>query len=142
MVTTVTIRLTWNAAHRLATHDHCKRLHGHRYVAEIEVAGPIGDDGMIIDFAILKTYVGGWIGTHWDHGVILAEDDHDAIQALSAMPGHRSTTPAPPTAETLAGVLFKKANKQLHARGVEVIRVRVYETPDCWAEVMSRRGNR
>jgi 6-pyruvoyltetrahydropterin/6-carboxytetrahydropterin synthase len=48
----------FEAAHRLPNvpPDHkCARLHGHSFIAEIYVKGPVGDDsGWVIDFSEVK----------------------------------------------------------------------------------------
>lgn len=48
---------TFEAAHRLPNvpEGHkCARLHGHSYRVELHIAGPIGEDGMVMDFAEIK----------------------------------------------------------------------------------------
>ena len=56
---TVTRRYEWDMAHRLPEHSgKCSRLHGHRYVAEIDVEGEIdqasgSSHGMVLDFGDL-----------------------------------------------------------------------------------------
>lgn len=52
---------TFEAAHELPNHDgQCQRLHGHSYRAEVNVVGPVkaatgeADEGMVVDFAVLK----------------------------------------------------------------------------------------
>jgi queuosine biosynthesis protein QueD len=53
-------QFSFHAAHRLPNHDgQCRRLHGHTYVLEIAVIGPVkqdggSDEGMVLDFTVLK----------------------------------------------------------------------------------------
>ena len=47
----ITKAFKFEAAHVLPMHPgKCSRVHGHSYRLEVTVAGPIGDDGMVIDF--------------------------------------------------------------------------------------------
>jgi 6-pyruvoyltetrahydropterin/6-carboxytetrahydropterin synthase len=49
----------FEAAHRLplVPEGHkCARLHGHSYRVEIHVEGPVGEDGMVVDFAVLDEF--------------------------------------------------------------------------------------
>ena len=41
---------------------------------------------------------------------------------------------APPTAENIAAELAVKANALLVGTGVKVVRLRIWETPNAWAE--------
>ena len=54
-----TIKRTYefSAAHRVEGHPKCGRLHGHNYVVTVEVAGPLDDNEMVIDFADLDKIV-------------------------------------------------------------------------------------
>lgn len=124
MKATITKRFRFEAAHQLQDWppDHkCSRLHGHSYVLEITVSGPIehkGDyPGCIIDFAILGTFVKHYIVDRWDH------------QNLNEIVGMPNTT-----AEDLAQFIFKELTARLPT-GVTLEKVRLYETDDGWAEV-------
>jgi hypothetical protein len=63
MKTTITVSLTFAAAHQLPEHEgKCARLHGHTYGLEVTVQGtpqPAGPaKGMVMDFAELRERVG------------------------------------------------------------------------------------
>lgn len=151
-IRTVTRRLEWDAGHRVLGHvGRCKHLHGHRYTAEITVAAPELDGlGMVIDFSVLKEKVGGWIDRCWDHNMMLHVSDPLAVMLWSG--NDRTTvlgdvrkdvfadkapylmTTGNPTAENIACELFHKATDLLTGTGITVLRVKVQETPNCWAE--------
>jgi len=113
----------------------CKNLHGHRYVADVTCAAAELDPlGRVIDFGVVKTLVGGFVADYWDHGCLLNREDEKLID-LCAKEGWRLyVMPANPTAENLAEALHGHAQKLLAPSGIEVARVRMYETPNCWAD--------
>ena len=129
-------RLAWDALHRLAEHGgKCEAFHGHRYVAEIECSGELDDVGRVGDFSVIKSEVGGWINANWDHTGIFARSDEDhAIQAI-AESNSRYGRPVfllehPPSAENIAAALADVARDLLRPHHVNVISVRVWETPN------------
>ena len=129
----------------------CRHLHGHEYTAEVTVAAPELDGlGMVIDFSVLKEKVGGWIDREWDHNMMLHPVD-PVLQLLDLplqhMFGGRVNWAnvtgdkhpyvmkfGNPTAENIACELFHKATELLTGTGITVLRVKVQETPNCWAE--------
>jgi 6-pyruvoyltetrahydropterin/6-carboxytetrahydropterin synthase len=139
-MTTITRRFEFDAGHRVLGHEgKCKHLHGHRYVAEVTVtARDLDDLGRVIDFSVLKDKVGGWIDENWDHNLLVhREDPILAIQPSSAIWGGKDPYLMPngnPTAENIAYVLFKKTQSLLGSYSIEPVHVRVYETPNCWAD--------
>lgn len=150
--------LEFDAAHRVLGHEsHCKYLHGHRYRAEITVSAKSLDDiGRVIDFSEVKRIVGGWIEDNWDHNIIL--HPHDPLVYLfsfelagshpvwgtnmSVFAGKRpfvmGTNYANPTVENMVIVLYDVASGMLSLEGVSVVRVRLWETPTCYAEYPPR----
>jgi len=138
---TCTRRLEWDAMHRIPEHEgKCKAFHGHRYVAEITcVADTLDERGRIIDFGVIKEVVGGWIDDTWDHTAILMRADPDPAipyiaAANEAMGRPVYWTDAAPTAETITAELARVARELLAASGVQVARVKVWETPNASAE--------
>lgn len=58
----------FSASHFLTKyHGKCERLHGHNYKLRISVAGPIGENGMVVDFVLLKKLVKEKIIDRLDH---------------------------------------------------------------------------
>lgn len=146
MITTVTRKIEWDAAHRLKNNrSKCATLHGHRYVALITVrAEGLNDSDQVVDFSIVKSLVGSWVDTNWDHTTILNQLDGSMIEALRVThtePYHRRIVlvPGDPTAELLAVLLLRKSQELLDGHrsrnGLVIERVRLYETPNCYAEV-------
>lgn len=146
-MTTCTKVLRFCAGHRLMGHESgCAHLHGHNYQAEITVRPTAGLDkvGRVVDFSVIKTKVGAWIDKQWDHAFIVSEKDRATIDTLIAfaqvakVPQKIARIPANPTAEHLAEVLLKTATELLQGDHVEVVSVRLWETPTCYAEVALR----
>lgn len=138
---TCTRRLQFCAGHRLLGHEgKCAMLHGHNYVALIEAAAPLDPVGRVIDFAVIKERVGGWIEEHWDHGFLAHRDDQWVVDALRAaahvLPrGQRLfLMPYNPTAENIARYLGEEVGPQvLFDEGVAITSVTVWETENCCA---------
>lgn len=136
---TCTRRLEWDAMHRIPLHESkCRAFHGHRYAAEITcLASDLDGLGRVVDFSVIKQLVGGWIDQHWDHTAILMRSDPEAPPLAEAnarlgkpvywMDGH-------PTAENVVADLARVAQELLGPSGVEVVRIRLWETPNGTAE--------
>lgn len=136
---TCTRRLEWDAMHRIPRHESkCSAFHGHRYAAEITCAAPELDAlGRVVDFGVVKERVGAFIDARWDHTAILLREDPEAgpVAAANARLGRPVYwLDVHPTAENLARELARVASELLADTGVEVVRVRLWETPNCTAE--------
>lgn len=120
-------------------HEHrCANLHGHNYVAFVHAEAESLDElGRVIDFSVLKEKIGGWIDANWDHGFICHQDDAEALAAMNAIPTQKVFTfDANPTAENLADYLLRVVGpEQLNGTGVRLVRVVLWETENCYAEV-------
>lgn len=142
----ITRRIEFDAGHRIPDHQSkCRSAHGHRYVLEASVFGAIIDaegspeNGMVTDFSKLKQVMMEEIHDAWDHGFLVYKHDHRMMHALDTMsdPGFVNKTvvlPLVPTAENLAWLAFQKIRKRLLGSDFELQRVRLYETPNCYAD--------
>ncbi len=64
----VSKEFTFDAAHFLTKYQgKCERLHGHTYRLRVTVEGPVGDDGMVMDFVELKKLVREKVIDRYDH---------------------------------------------------------------------------
>ena len=131
---TITRRLTLDAGHRVPGHlGKCRNLHGHTYVIEVEVIGVIPEDGMVLDFGVVKEIMVEQIGP-WDHAFLCYRDDRMVLDALAVDPTWRRVLlPWPPTAENLARFAADALRAPLRAAGVTLSSVTVHETPNCRA---------
>lgn len=138
---TCTRRLEFDAGHRVMNHESkCATLHGHRYVVEVTAeAFALDSIGRVIDFSVLKEKVGGWIDEKWDHTTLVCEEDLLVASALVGLPSYKGPFICPfnPTAENMAEYLLHHVCPLVLAdTGVRVTRVRLYETPNCYAEAV------
>lgn len=135
-----TRRLQFCAGHRVLNHESkCANPHGHNYVAMIHAAAPSLDEiGRVIDFAVLKERVGGWIDRHWDHTFLVNAADGAMRDALSVC-GWNGKEPFVcqfnPTAEEMALYLLREVCPVVLAgTDVRVVKVTLWETENCYAE--------
>ncbi|MCB9795542.1 MAG: 6-carboxytetrahydropterin synthase [Alphaproteobacteria bacterium] len=138
---TCTRRLGFDAMHRIPNHESkCAAFHGHRYTAEVTCrAAELDDRGRVVDFGVIKQRVGGWIDERWDHTAILMRGDPDpAVQAIAesnaALGRPVYWLDVPPTAENIAAELARVAQELLAETGVEVVAIRMWETPNGFAD--------
>jgi 6-pyruvoyltetrahydropterin/6-carboxytetrahydropterin synthase len=133
---TVTRRLTFCAGHRLVGHDGgCAHIHGHNYVAEIEVSAPYLDEvGRVVDFSVIKDKVGSWIDDNWDHAFLVNRLDDDLCQFLVVRRNRLWIFDGNPTAERMAEILME-ISRALLPPMFTVESVTVWETENCWATV-------
>jgi 6-pyruvoyltetrahydropterin/6-carboxytetrahydropterin synthase len=113
----------------------CEHLHGHRYTIHFTCeADELNAIGMVIDFGVMKARLCQWLEDHWDHRLLLWEEDpfRPAIEAVS--PESVVVVPFNPTAENLAEHLLTVVGPaQLAGTGVALIRCTVEETRKCSA---------
>lgn len=145
--TTISRRIEWDMGHRVPNHGSlCRNPHGHRYVAEVEVQGPIIDkegspeEGMVMDFGSLKHSL-RFISEELDHAfMVYSGDPFNGALALfdrqqkqgfqeEGRPLRVVEVEFIPTAENIAVYILKR----MVQRGIDVLQVTVWETPNCKA---------
>ena len=142
----ITTRMEFDAGHRIPNHKSvCKNLHGHRYAIEVTVKGEIveetseSDFGMVMDFKDAKSLIKKVIVEPWDHAFIVYEKDKEVLDFLNSLENHKTVIfPKVPTAENMALVAFeslKNAFKKKFNKSITPVKVRLYETPNNWADV-------
>jgi 6-pyruvoyltetrahydropterin/6-carboxytetrahydropterin synthase len=135
---TITRRMGIDAGHRVLHHESkCSNVHGHRYTIEVTVQADALDTlGRVVDFSVVKALVGEWLEDNLDHGFIHHSDD-PLVPTLVADGSKVFAMPRDlgnPTAENLATLIARVSQKLLDSHGLEVAAVRVWETPNCWAD--------
>lgn len=114
------LSMEFDAAHHLPMHEgRCSRIHGHTYRVEVVLQGEPGDDGMIIDFYMLKKIVGR----------VIQELDHNNL----------NTVLQNPTAEMIASHIHRRLHEELKMTGLSdkatLLSVRLWEGRDKWVMV-------
>ncbi|MBI3140939.1 MAG: 6-carboxytetrahydropterin synthase QueD [Rhodocyclales bacterium] len=143
----ITRRLEFDTGHRIPDHrSQCRHLHGHRYAIEITLQGDIirqaGSpvNGMVMDFADVKTLAKENLVDAWDHAFLAYRGDAALISFLESLPGHKTVVlDVVPTAENLAQVAFDlldRVYRDTYGNHLKLERVRIYETPNCWADAV------
>jgi len=143
----ITRRLEFDAGHRIPDHkSQCRHLHGHRYALEITLSGDIirvdGDaaNGMVMDFSEVKALADQHLVSLWDHAFLVYAGDSALVQFLGTMPEHKTVVLACiPTAENLAEHAFAILDavyRDSYGNHLRLERVRLYETPNCWADAL------
>jgi 6-pyruvoyltetrahydropterin/6-carboxytetrahydropterin synthase len=143
----ITRRLEFDAGHRIPNHaSQCRHLHGHRYAIEVTLSGPVvatagaADEGMVIDFSAVKAIAQQHVVEPWDHAFLAWRQDKAVITFLDGIPGHKTVLfDAPPTAEHLAQTAFAILDATYckeYGGKLRLERVRLYETPNCWADAL------
>ena len=118
---TVCKTFRFDAAHYLPNYEgKCHALHGHTWTLEVEVSSDEliqsgSEAGMVVDFAKLKKGVESEVIDRLDHTLL-------------------NNTVENPTCENLLEWIWK-ALFPIHEGGVVLERLRLYETPDSYAEV-------
>ena len=118
------VKSHYDSAHFLRDyHGKCERLHGHRYVVEAGLAfEELGAGGMAYDFSEAKRRL----------GEITGELDHQNLNDLPPFEGRETS------AENQARYIFEQLRERLGEEGEHVLYVRVWETPNQWAQYSER----
>ena len=146
----ITRRLEFDAGHRIPDHkSQCRHLHGHRYVIEITLVGDIisldsdASNGMVMDFSEVKALAKEHLVDGWDHAFLAYLGDTPVVQFLQSLPNHKTVLfDCIPTVENLAQRAFTILDtvfQDTYGNHLRLQQVRLYETPNCWADAIERR---
>jgi 6-pyruvoyltetrahydropterin/6-carboxytetrahydropterin synthase len=112
----ITQAFHFEAAHRLPNvgeKHRCHRLHGHSYRVELRLEGAVDpSSGFVADFFDIEDAFGPLRETL----------DHHYLNEIEGLEN--------PTAEVIAVWIFDRIRPKLP----QLASVKVFETPDCWAE--------
>ena len=138
----ITKEFQFEMAHALLGYDGpCKNIHGHSYKLKVTVKGKVkedtadSDEGMVIDFGIIKDIVNELIIDKYDHSLVLNEKmkiEEEQFEFMNKL----IIVPFQPTCEKLlvhyADLIQSKlpSNIQLHSLFLR-------ETPNSYAEWFS-----
>jgi len=112
---------TFDAAHYLPSYEgKCQNLHGHTWKLEVEVSSDRliqegSEAGMVVDFAKVKDVVSRRVIDQLDHTLL-----NDILPN--------------PTCENLLDWMWDNLEAWVAGLSCELVRLRLYETPDSFAE--------
>jgi 6-pyruvoyltetrahydropterin/6-carboxytetrahydropterin synthase len=93
MQVSVVRRYRFEAAHMLPWHPgKCSRVHGHSYVLELEVRGPLDERGVVMDFAEVDAVVDGHVlegPEGLDHADLNERLDNPTAERVAVLIGER-----------------------------------------------------
>jgi 6-pyruvoyltetrahydropterin/6-carboxytetrahydropterin synthase len=136
------------SGHMLSKHpSKCKFPHGHSRRVELILEAKRLDKGdMVCDFAVLKNALKDFLDS-FDHALCMNTKDRMYTTFKKAYGAHIiGFDRQDPTTEVVAKLIFDKVRESLAAysrqagaafplaRGVRLVRVRVWETSTSWAE--------
>jgi 6-pyruvoyltetrahydropterin/6-carboxytetrahydropterin synthase len=141
----ITTKLEFDAGHRIPHHkSSCKNLHGHRYAIEVTIKGEIvvdelnSDFGMVMDFKDAKELIKKTIVEVWDHSFIVYRGDTIVLKFLESLDDHKTVVfPLVPTAENMASIAMEELKVSFSDKFgtlIKPIKVRLFETPNNWAD--------
>jgi len=121
----------WTAEKNEEVFGRCanRNGHGHNYTIEVTVAGsPDPVTGFVVDLKWLKDVIEHEVLAAWDHRHLNLEVPEFAATVRAA---------TIPTTENIAIAAWKRLEPAItNAGGARLSRVRVYETPDIFAEYL------
>ena len=131
--------IEFDAGHRVfdADSEKCEKLHGHHYKTEITFAADRLNNGVVIDFNLIKERVKQWIDKNWDHNVILSHRDSKLASEINNITGQNVfLLENNATTELMAMYLLNICNQTLFEDIEDVIcvSVKIWETPTAFAE--------
>lgn len=131
----VAVRHNFETAHRLphlGRSSKCFNIHGHSWQCEVVITADSEDEnGLVVEFGLLKRQLREWIDHYWDHGAILgAEDPLLAVLRAEGCKVYKLATwpTVEAVAEELAGVAGRILATLPRAPDARVLRVVVQET--------------
>jgi 6-pyruvoyltetrahydropterin/6-carboxytetrahydropterin synthase len=145
----ITTRLEFDAGHRIPSHkSQCRNLHGHRYAIEITLSGDIilqegiSENGMVMDFSDVKAIARRAVVDVWDHAFLVYRGDQVILDFLRTLPEHKTVVmETVPTAENMAAEAFRILQaeyRDTYGNHLKLERVRLYETPNSWADALAK----
>jgi 6-pyruvoyltetrahydropterin/6-carboxytetrahydropterin synthase len=124
-----------SCGHRVVGHEgKCVNLHGHNYRVHFTCqAEELDSIGRVIDFGIIKSRLCQWLEMHWDHKMLIWEEDA-WLPKLKEIDNTVLAVPFNPTAENIAKHLVDVVGPQmLKGTGCTLIECVVEETRKCSA---------
>ena len=95
---------------------------------------------MVMDFSQVKDLAKQHVVDPWDHAFLAFAGDKPIVDFLTSLPGHKTVIlDRVPTAENLARLAFELLDvvyRDTYGNHLRLEQVRLYETPNCWADAL------
>ena len=125
----------WEMGHRLPEHfGLCKNIHGHSYKMIVEFEGNLNEQGMVIDFYDVEKKINP-IVEKLDHSFMVKDDDMLTLEFLEKMNSKKVVVDFESTVENICKYISGEIKSSKLPNNVSSLAIRVYETPDAYAEV-------
>lgn len=135
----ITKEFNFEMAHALVGHNGpCKNIHGHSYKFNVTVKGEVkngtsdSDEGMVVDFTVIKKIVQTLIVDEYDHSLVLWDKmkiDTTQFQFMNKL----ILVPFNPTCENLLTYYVDLIKKELPSN-LTLEHLLLRETPNSYAE--------
>ncbi len=133
-------QIEWDMGHRVLNHNSkCKNIHGHRYKMEVSLEGDIisevgnSSEGMVLDFADVKSIAMKYVHDILDHGFMVWEKDEKLVNFFKENPELKKiVVPFTSTAENIAKWVFVQLDDKytdVFKTGLKLKSIRLWETP-------------
>jgi 6-pyruvoyltetrahydropterin/6-carboxytetrahydropterin synthase len=137
----VTKEFTFDCAHALFNYNGpCRNIHGHTYKLYVTVIGSVINDdsnnnnGMIVDFSLLKRIVNDNIVSKYDHALVVNKNQKFAEELKQYQDsGKFIEFDGQTTCENLL-IHFAQVLTDKLPVGVELFSLKLYETPTSYGE--------
>lgn len=140
----VTKEFRFDSAHYLPDYyGKCERMHGHTYKLLVTVEGEVAENGLVIDFVILKKIVKEKVISKLDHQVIndvipMASAENVAIwiwDQLADMPANIQTQLDDPNLPQSVTKYFRDQNNEdidvtAFSNQIKLVEIKLWETPE------------
>lgn len=135
----ITKEFNFEMAHALVGHDGpCKNIHGHSYKFNVTVKGKVkngsedSDEGMVVDFTVIKNIVQKLIVNEYDHSLVLWDKMNIDKENLNFM-NKLIFVPFNPTCENLLTHYVDLIKQELPSN-LKLVHLLLRETPNSYAE--------
>jgi 6-pyruvoyltetrahydropterin/6-carboxytetrahydropterin synthase len=135
----ITKEFIFEGAHALMNYNgKCKNIHGHSYILYVTVVGeaktdPNGpDNGMVIDFKLLKDIVNKNVIDKFDHALVLEEGTPLSNELSTEYPNVYLTNFRPTTENLIC--FFAQAIKENLPQGINLYSLKLHETASSYIE--------
>lgn len=132
-------KFKFEMAHRLNTSysKECQDIHGHSYVLEVIIDSMgLNEDGMVIDFKLLKSVVNDFIINDFDHALVISNINKKDYEWVKYIPSKKVVTDYNPTAENMVKDFYNRlyAILSVSVKSFYKLTVRLHETDTGYAE--------